>query len=117
MIEALRNAWSLPDLRRKMIVTLLILGIYRLAAHIPAPGVDRAVLARFTNAGAQQGLIGIIDLLSGGAVSNFSILAMGAYPYITASIILQLLIPIIPALERLAKEEGERGRQLLNQYQ
>ncbi len=117
MIEALRNAWSLPDLRRRILLTLAILAIYRLAAHIPAPGVDRTVLAKFVQQGSQGGLFGVIDLLSGGAVSNFSILAMGVYPYITASIILQLLIPIIPALERLQKEEGEQGRQKLNQYQ
>jgi preprotein translocase subunit SecY len=117
MIEALRNAWSLPDLRRRILITVAILAIYRLCAHIPAPGVDRTVVQAFLDQGQQGGLFGVIDLLSGGAVSNFSVLAMGVYPYITASIILQLLIPIIPALERLQKEEGERGRQLLNQYQ
>jgi len=117
MIEALRNAWSLPDLRRRILITVAILAIYRLCAHIPAPGVDREIVKAFLEQGAQGGLMGVIDLLSGGAVSNFSVLAMGVYPYITASIILQLLIPIIPALERLQKEEGERGRQLLNQYQ
>jgi preprotein translocase subunit SecY len=116
MIDALRNAWTLPDLRRKILMTLLILVIYRLASHIPAPGVDRAVLQQFLERGQQSGLFNIIDLLSGGAVSNFSILAMGVYPYITATIIMQLLVPIIPQLERLSKEEGERGRQLINHY-
>jgi preprotein translocase subunit SecY len=112
MIEAVRNAFRLPDLRRKLLLTLGILIIYRLAAHIPVPGVNRAALGQIFQSNQ---LLGLLNLLSGGALSNFSIIAMGVYPYITASIILQLLQPIIPALEQLGKE-GEAGRNKLNQY-
>ena len=112
MIEAVRNAFRLPDLRRKLILTLGILVIYRLASHIPVPGVDRAALSQIF---ASNQLLGMLNLLSGGALQNFSVMAMGVYPYITASIIIQLLMPIIPALEALGKE-GEAGRNKLNQY-
>ena len=112
MLEAVRNAFRLPDLRRKLLITLGILVIYRLASHIPVPGVDRAALATIFNSNQ---LLGMLNLLSGGALSNFSIMAMGVYPYITASIIIQLLQPIVPALAALQKE-GEAGRNKLNQY-
>ncbi len=112
MIEAVRNAFRLPDLRRKLLLTLGILIIYRLAAHIPVPGVNRTALGQIFQSNQ---LLGLLNLLSGGALSNFSIIAMGVYPYITASIILQLLQPIVPALEQLGKE-GEAGRNKLNQY-
>ena len=85
--------------------------MYRLAANIPVPGIDRAVLAQLaTNANPAQTLFNLLDLLSGGTMSNFSILAMGVYPYITAQIILQLLIPIIPALEQRMKENPREGQ-------
>ncbi len=112
MLEAVRNAFRLPDLRRKLLVTLGILVIYRLMSHIPIPGVDRAALS--TLFGSNQ-LLGLLNLLSGGALQNFSVMAMGVYPYITASIIVQLLIPIVPAWQELQKE-GESGRNRLNQY-
>ncbi len=112
MIEAMRNAFRLPDLRRRLLFTLGILVIYRLVAHIPVPGVDQQVLKQvFEN----NPLIGMLDLFSGGALANFSVMAMGVYPYITASIIMQLLVPIIPALEALSKE-GEQGQQKINLY-
>ncbi len=99
MIEALRNSFRLPDLRNKLLYTLLILVIYQFAAHVPVPGVNREALqSLFNSEGA--GLVNVLNLLSGGAVSNFSVIANGVYPYITASIILQLLTPIIPQLER-----------------
>lgn len=113
MIQAVRNAFALPDLRKKILYTFLILAIYRLAAHVPVPGVNTAALAELFKSNQ---LLGLLDLLSGGAMATFSVMAMGVYPYITASIILQLLTPIIPALERLQKEEGEEGRNKLNQY-
>ncbi len=117
MIQALRNAMTLPDLRRKLLYTLLILIMYRLAAHVPVPGVDQTQLQQILEGtGGSAGLLGVLDLLSGGAVANFSILANGVQSYITASIIMQLLQPIIPQLERLA-EEGEAGRRKLNQWQ
>jgi preprotein translocase subunit SecY len=118
MLQAVRNAWNLPDLRRKILFTFLILAIYRLASHIPVPSVNQDLLAQLydqANQGGPNQLILLLDLLSGGAVANFSVLAMGVYPYITASIILQLLIPIIPQLEELSKE-GEAGRNKINQY-
>ena len=116
MIQAVRNAFNLPDLRRKILYTFLIMAIYRLASHVPVPGVNQAALKQLLQSGsAATGIINILDLLSGGAISNFSVLAMGVYPYITASIIVQLLIPIIPYLENLQKE-GEAGRNKINQF-
>ena len=116
MIEALRNALNLPDLRKRILITLGVLVIYRFASHVPVPGVDREALAvLLSGGGAASSFVGILNLLSGGAVARFSILAMGVYPYITASIIIQLLTPIIPFLEELQKE-GEAGRNKLNMY-
>jgi preprotein translocase subunit SecY len=112
MIQAVRSAFALPDLRKKILFTLLILGIYRLAAHVPVPGVNTEGLRQLFESNQ---LLGLLDLLSGGAMATFSVMAMGVYPYITASIILQLLTPIVPALERLQKE-GEQGRSKLNRY-
>jgi preprotein translocase subunit SecY len=110
------ETFRLPDLRRRILVTLLILVIYRLAANIPVPGVDHNVLAQALSPNSGLGgLASALDLLSGGAVSNFSVLAMGPYPYVTASIILQILTPLIPALEALQKE-GQAGRDKLNLY-
>lgn len=113
MIEALRNAFRLPDLRRKMLYTVMILVIYQFAAHVTVPGVDRDALDQLFS-GDQAGFLNVLNLLSGGAVSNFSVIANGVYPYITASIILQLLTPIIPRLEAISKEPG--GREKINQY-
>ncbi len=111
MLNALRNAFRLPELRRKILFTLGILLLYRLMAQVPVPGVDRAALANiFSN-----DLANLFDLLSGGALSRFSVMALGVYPYITASIILQLLIPIIPALQEISKD-GDAGRQKINRY-
>ena len=112
MIQAVRSAFALPDLRKKILYTFLILAIYRLFAHVPVPGVNSAALQQLFESNQ---LLGLLDLLSGGAMANFSVMAMGVYPYITASIIIQLLQPIIPALEKLA-QEGEQGRTKLNQY-
>jgi preprotein translocase subunit SecY len=118
MFDAVRNAWRLPDLRRKVLFTLFILVVYRVASHIPVPGVDVNALNQLFSGATQGGtgqLLGLLDIFSGGALSTFSVVAMGVYPYITASIIMQLLQPIIPSLEALAKE-GEQGRRRLNQY-
>jgi preprotein translocase subunit SecY len=112
MIQAVRSAFALPDLRKRILYTFLILAIYRLFAHVPVPGVNSEALQQLFESNQ---LLGLLDLLSGGAMANFSVMAMGVYPYITASIIMQLLQPIIPALENLAKE-GEQGRTKLNQY-
>lgn len=118
MLDALQNAFRLPDLRRKLLFTLWILVVYRFAAHIPVPGVNLAALEAIFGAGAgsaTSGLLNVLNIFSGGALSTFSIVAMGVYPYITASIIMQLVTPIIPQLEALSKE-GEQGRRKMNQY-
>src|SRR5215475_13150937 len=92
--SAWRFLWKSQDIRRKLLISLGILIIFRLAENIPAPGVDREALTRFfEQSGEQGGFIGFLNLLSGGTIRNFSLMAMGVYPYITAQIILQLLIP------------------------
>lgn len=116
MIEAIRNALTLPDLRRKIFFTLLILVAFRAAAHVPIPGVDRLALQEFLESGSQGGtIVQFLNLLSGGALVNLSVMAMGVYPYITASIIMQLLTPLIPQLQELSKE-GDQGRAKINMY-
>ncbi len=122
MIEALRNAFKLPDLRRRIFYTLLILIVFRMASNIPVPGVDRQALKEFfatAQAGGETAGLGqfanLLDLLSGGAVSNFSVLAAGVYPYVTAQIVLQLLLPIFPKWEQQIKDEGEEGQRKMNQ--
>lgn len=103
--------WKSEDIRRKLIVTFVILVIYRLAANIPAPGVDHDILAAFrSSTSGSGGFLGFLDLLSGGTVSNFSLLSMGVYPYITAQIIIQLLIPIIPSLQQRIQDDPREGR-------
>lgn len=116
MIQALRNAIGLPDLRRKLLYTLLVLVVYRLAAHVPVPGVDQEALKVFLGGPSGAGaLLNVMNMLSGGAVARFSVLANGVQSYITATLIFQLLTPIIPSLARL-QEEGEAGRRKLNQW-
>ena len=110
MLQAVSNAFKLPDLRKKIVFTLAILVIYRLAAHVPVPGVNLEALRQLFQ---QNQLLGLLDMLSGGAMQNFSVLAMGPYPYITAQIVLQLLTPISPALDALNRE-GAAGRQRMN---
>jgi preprotein translocase subunit SecY len=106
-----RYLWKSEDIRSKLLITFAILALYRLAANVPAPGVNFEVLAAFRNSSAGSGnFLGFLDLLSGGTVSNFSLLSMGVYPYITAQIILQLLIPIIPALQRRMQEDPREAR-------
>ena len=115
MIQALRNALTLPDLRRKLLYTILILVIYRLAVILlPVPGVDQTALANFLaqTTGAGQ-FFNVLNMLSGGAIQRFSVMANGVQSYITAQLIVQLLQPIVPALERLAAE-GESGQRKLN---
>lgn len=112
MIQAMLNAFRLPDLRRKLLFTFAILVIFRFIAHVPVPGVDIAKLQQLFQSNQ---LLGMLDLFSGGAMTTFSIAAMGVYPYITSSIIMQLLVPIIPQLEELSKE-GDAGRKKINQY-
>ncbi|MFC4637976.1 preprotein translocase subunit SecY [Deinococcus hohokamensis] len=111
MLRAFRDAFRIPELRRKIVFTLLLLAIYRLGSAIPTPGVNSAALSQ-ANSG---GLFGLISMISGGNLSQFSIFALGVLPYITASIVIQLLTTTIPALEKLSKE-GEEGRKKINQF-
>ena len=111
LIQALIDAFSLPDLRQKLIFTLAMLVVFRFIAHVPIPGVDLETLQELFE---RNQLLGMLDLFSGGAMRNFSVAAMGVYPYITASIIMQLLVPVFPALRKLS-EEGESGRNRINQ--
>jgi preprotein translocase subunit SecY len=113
MLQAVRNAFNLPELRRKLIFTFAVLAIYRLASHVPVPNVDPVALRQVFEASQ---LLRFLDMFSGGAMSSFSVMALGVYPYITAQIIMQLLAPIIPQLEALQKEGGEAGRQRISQY-
>lgn len=110
MLSTLRNAWKVPDLRKKFFWTIALVAIFRMGTHIPVPGVDSSFLKQLT----QTGLLGFYDLISGGAFSSFSILALGVMPYINASIIMQLLTIGIPSLEQLQKE-GEEGRKKIQQ--
>lgn len=112
MIATLKDAWKIPDLRRKIIFTLALLFIYRLGAFIPVPFIDTAQLSQLVNDG---GIFGLFNIISGGNFGNFTIFAMSITPYINASIIMNLLAFAIPALERLQKE-GEEGRKKLAQY-
>ncbi len=112
LIQALIDAFSLPDLRRRLLFTLGMLVVFRFIAHVPVPGVNLAALDELFRTNQ---LLGMLDLFSGGAMRNFSVAAMGVYPYITASIVMQLLVPVIPQLRALS-QEGEAGRRRINQF-
>ena len=115
--SAWRFLWRSEDIRRKLLITLGILMLFRIAANVPVPGVDHEALAAFFQAqGGTGGFLGFLNLLSGGTISNFSLLSMGVYPYITAQIILQLLIPIIPALQRRMQEDQREGRRWMEKW-
>ena len=115
--SAWRFLWRSEDIRKKLLITLAILIIFRIAANVPVPGADREVLAAFFQSqSGQGGFIGFLNLLSGGTIQNFSLLSMGVYPYITAQIILQLLIPIIPALQRRMQEDQREGRRWMEKW-
>ncbi len=110
LLQAMLDAFSLPDLRRRILITLAILTVFRFVAHVPLPGIDPQALAKLFE---QNQLLGMLDLFSGGAMRLMSVAAMGVYPYITASIIMQLMVPVIPRLQALAKE-GESGQHRIN---
>src|ERR687890_35167 len=112
MFESLLNAFRAPDIRRRILFVLGVLIIFRFLAHVPVPGVDKTQLAEFF---AGNPLFNLLDLFSGGGLSNFSIVGLGVNPYINASIIMQLMTGVIPSLQNLQRE-GEYGRQKLNQY-
>jgi preprotein translocase subunit SecY len=110
LIQAMLDAFSLPDLRRRILFTIGMLVIFRLIAHVPLPGVDLNKLAELFN---NTPMLGMLDMFSGGALRNFSVAAMGVYPYITATIIMTILVPVIPKLQALSME-GEAGRNKIN---
>src|SRR3984893_9423775 len=112
--EAVSNVFRIPDLRKRIFFTLLMLAIYRLGGHIPTPGIDANRLQEFFQQ-SQGTLFGFIDLFSGGMFRRLTIFALGIMPYITASIILQLLTVVVPTLEKLQKE-GELGRRKITQW-
>jgi preprotein translocase subunit SecY len=114
ILQNLQNVTKIPELKRRLLVTFGLLAAYRLGAHVPTPGVDGEALARFFDS-VQGTLLGLVDLFSGGNLRRLTIFALGIMPYISASIILQLLTVVVPALERLAKE-GEAGRKKITQY-
>jgi len=110
LIQAMMDVFGLPDLRRRLFFTLGILVVFRFMVHVPLPGVDLDALRNFFE---QNQLLGMLDLFSGGAMKNFSVAAMGVYPYITASIIMQLLVPVIPSLQAIS-QQGEAGQRKIN---
>jgi len=112
VFDSLLNAFRAPDIRRRILYVLAILIVFRFLAHVPVPGVDKAQLANFIS---QNAIFGVLDLLSGGGLSSFSIIALGVNPYINASIIMQLMTGVIPSLTALSRE-GEYGRNKINQY-
>lgn len=112
LFSGLTRAWRVPEVRRRILITAFLIAVFRLVAHIPASGINRAALSSLF---AQSPLLSLLDIFSGGTLANFSILALGLNPYINASIILQLLTLVFPSLEELQKE-GEAGRAKINQY-
>src|ERR671934_2064155 len=116
MFAWLANAWRVPELRRRVLFTAMILALYRLGSWMPAPGVNSQQITDFFGSGGRgSSILGLLNLFSGSALSRFSIFALGIMPYVTASIILQLLAVVIPKLEALQKE-GEAGMAKINQY-
>ena len=116
LLQAMIDAFGQSDLRRKILLTLGLLVVFRFVAHVPVPGVDLDAMRDLLESGQGVGpLVGMLDLFSGGAMRNLSIAAMGVYPYITAVIIMQLLVPVVPRLTALARE-GDVGRAKINQY-
>lgn len=114
MLEGLQNATKISDLRRRLLFTFALLAVYRIGVAIPTPGIDGEALAAFFEQAAST-VFGLVNLFSGGALERFSIFALGIMPYISASIIFQLLTVVVPTLERLSKE-GEQGRRKITQY-
>src|ERR671936_326005 len=116
MFSWLANAWRVPELRRRVLFTAMILAVYRLGSWIPAPGINQDQIQNFFQSGGRQsGIFGLLNTFSGSALSRFSLFALGIMPYVTASIILQLLTVVVPTLEKLQKE-GEAGYAKINQY-
>jgi len=115
LFKTIKNALKTPDIKKRLMYTLLLIVIFRLGCFISVPGIDTIALEKLTT-GSQNSITGLIDIISGGAFSRFSIFAMTITPYITASIVIQLLGMVIPSLERLIKEGGEEGKKVINKY-
>src|SRR4051812_42866378 len=115
MMETLRNSLRVPEIRKKLAFTAAMLLLYRLGAYIPAPGVDLDAVKSIESNFSGNNVLGFLNLFSGGSLSRLSLFALGIMPYITASIILQLMTVVVPSLERLQKE-GEVGQQKITQY-
>ena len=115
MLTAFVNAFKTPDLRKKLLFVLLMIAIFRLGSHIPCPGVDYVTVHNATKGLGSSGIYGLINLFSGGALLQLTVFALGIMPYITSSIILQLLTVVIPRLETL-KKEGQAGQTKITQY-
>ena len=115
MFKTLKNAIKTPEIRKRLLYTLLLIVIFRLGCYISVPGIDTLALEKLTT-GSQNSITGLIDIISGGAFSRFSIFAMTITPYITSSIVIQLLGMVIPSLEKLIKEGGEEGKKVINKY-
>ncbi len=114
MLEGFQSAGKIPEVRRRILFTLAMLAVYRLGVAIPTPGIDRQALAAFFSS-VENTIFGLVNMFSGGAFEQFSVFSLGIMPYISASIILQLLTVVFPYLERLSKE-GEVGRRKITQY-
>ena len=114
MLDGFKNIAKIPELQKRILMSFLLLAVYRIGTHVPTPGIDTAALSAFFQQ-AKGSLLGFADLMTGGALNNLSVFALGIMPYISASIILQLLTVVIPHLEKLSKE-GESGRRKITQY-
>ena len=115
LIQTLKNIWNIPELRQRLLITLLLVFIYRLGCYVVLPGVSPAAIDALTNFTNKTGMMQLLDMFSGGAFSQASIFALGIMPYITASIVIQLLGMVLPSFQKMQRE-GESGRQKLNQY-
>ena len=115
LVETVKNIWKIEDLRQRILITLLFIAIYRFGSFVVLPGIDANQLEALRQQ-TSEGLMALLNAFSGGAFSRFSLFAMSINPYITASIVIQLLAMVIPSLERLAKEGGETGKEKMNTY-
>ena len=113
MFKTIKNALKTPDVRKRLLYTLLLIVLFRLGCYITVPGVNVTVL---NSSMSTTGFAEFVDIISGGAFSRFSIFAMSISPYITSSIVVQLLAMIIPSWERMTKEGGEEGKRIINKY-
>ena len=114
-VETIKNIWTIEELRKRLLITLLLVFVYRLGCYVVLPGINPADLAALSKFASSSGLMQLLDMFSGGAFSQASIFALGIMPYITASIVIQLLGMVLPAFQKMQRE-GESGRQKLNQY-